>query len=61
VPWVDALVATGLADSKNDARRSLARGSVKREGEVIAEDGPVPSGTHVIQNGKRKWARITVA
>jgi tyrosyl-tRNA synthetase len=58
--WVDALVATGLADSKRDARRSLEQGSVRCDGEAVSTDGVVPDGTHVIQNGKRKWARVTV-
>jgi tyrosyl-tRNA synthetase len=58
--WVDALVATGLAESKREARRSIEQGSVKCDGEVVAADGVVPDGTHVVQNGKRKWARITI-
>jgi tyrosyl-tRNA synthetase len=59
-PWVDALVATGLADSKRSARKSMEQGAIKRDGEVVSEDGPVPDGTHVLQFGRRKWARVTV-
>ena len=58
--WVDALVATGLADSKREARRSIEKGAVKCDGEVVAADGPVPDRTAVVQNGKRKWARVTI-
>jgi tyrosyl-tRNA synthetase len=58
--WVDALVATGLAGSKREARRSIDQGAVKCDGEVVAADGVVPDGTHVVQNGKRRWARIIV-
>ena len=40
---------------------SIEQGAVQCDGEVVAADGVVPDGTHVVQNGKRKWARITVA
>jgi tyrosyl-tRNA synthetase len=59
--WVDVLVATGLATSKREARRAIDAGAVKRDGVPVEGDGAAPLGTHVIQNGKRKWARITVA
>jgi tyrosyl-tRNA synthetase len=61
--WVDALVATGLSESKRAARRSIEEGAVRCDGQVVpAADvaGQVPPGTHVLQNGKRKWARVTV-
>jgi tyrosyl-tRNA synthetase len=61
--WVDALVATGLADSKRAARRSIEEGAVRCDGTLVtAADvgGAAPAGVHVIQNGKRKWARVTV-
>jgi tyrosyl-tRNA synthetase len=61
--WVDALVATGLSESKRGARRSIEEGAVRCDGQVVpAADvaGQVPPGTHVLQNGKRKWARVTV-
>jgi len=60
ITWVDALVATGLATSKHDARRSMEHGAVKCDGVRVAGEGTVPNGTHVVQNGKRKWARIVV-
>ena len=59
--WADALVATGLDPSKREARRSIEHGAVKCDGDPVTGDGGVPDGTHVVQNGKRKWARITVA
>ena len=52
--------ATGLATSKKDARRSMEKGAVKCDGVRVPSDGIVPDGTHVVQNGKRRWARITV-
>jgi tyrosyl-tRNA synthetase len=59
--WADALVATGLADSKRAARRSIAEGGVRCDGEVVVDgDGAVPDATHVLQFGRRKWARVTV-
>ncbi len=61
-PWADALVTTGLSESKRAARRALddAEGPVKCDGNVVHGDGAVPDGTHVVQNGKRKWARVVV-
>ena len=59
--WADALVATGLADSKRAARRSIEEGAVRCDGEVVVDSGgAVPDGTHVLQFGRRKWARVTV-
>jgi tyrosyl-tRNA synthetase len=59
--WADALVATGLADSKRAARRSIDEGAVRCDGEVVVDgSGAVPDGTHVLQFGRRKWARVTV-
>jgi tyrosyl-tRNA synthetase len=60
--WADALVTTGLSESKRNARRVLddAQGPVKCDGEVVHGEGVVPDGTHVLQHGKRKWARVHV-
>jgi tyrosyl-tRNA synthetase len=55
---VDALVAAGLASSKREARRSLEQGGVRCDGEVVASDGPLPDGDHVLQVGRRRWARV---
>ncbi len=61
--WPDALVTTGLSDSKRGARRSIDDRAVRSDGEVVVDPdgtGTVPLGTHVLQNGKRKWARVHV-
>ena len=58
--WVAALVTTGLAPSKREARRLLDDGAVRAGGEVVNADGVIPNGTHVVQVGRRKWARIHV-
>jgi len=57
----DALVICGLVDSKRKARRALDEGGVRCDGEVVGSDGAIPSGVHVLQFGKRKWARITIS
>jgi len=59
-PWADALVTTGLADSKRAARRALEDGSIRSDGAIVNGDGAVPDGTHVLQFGRRKWARVVV-
>jgi tyrosyl-tRNA synthetase len=58
--YVDAMVITRLVDSKRAARRALEEGGVRCDGEVVETDGPIPNGVHVLQFGRRKWARITV-
>jgi tyrosyl-tRNA synthetase len=58
--WVDALAQTGLAPSKREARRLIEGGGVRCDGEAVAADGPVPAGEHVVQVGRRKWARYVV-
>lgn len=61
--WPDALVATALCDSKRAAKRSIEEGAVRCDGEVVVAseaDGSVPPGEHILQNGRRKWARVQV-
>ncbi len=58
--WADALVVTGLADSKRAARRAIDEGGIRCDGGVVEGSGAVPEGTHVLQFGRRKWARVTV-
>jgi tyrosyl-tRNA synthetase len=58
--WVEALVTTGLAPSKREARRLLDDGAVRSDGELVHGDGAIPDGTHVLQVGRRKWSRIHV-
>ena len=59
--FVAALVETGLVDSKRAARRALDEGGVRCDGDVVAADGALPEAVHVLQFGRRKWARITVS
>jgi tyrosyl-tRNA synthetase len=58
---VDALVQAGLASSKREAGRRLGEGGVRIDLEKVFEDGPLPGGEHVLQIGKRAWAKIRVA
>jgi tyrosyl-tRNA synthetase len=58
--WIDALAQTGLAPSKREARRLIEGGGVRCDGEVVGADGAVPAGEHVVQVGRRKWARYLV-
>jgi tyrosyl-tRNA synthetase len=58
--WVDALAQTGLAPSKREARRLIEGGGIRCDGEALTSDGPVPAGEHVVQVGRRKWARYIV-
>jgi tyrosyl-tRNA synthetase len=57
--WSQVLTDTKLAPSRREARRLIEQGGVRSDGEVVSE-GPVPEGTHVVQVGRRKWARIVV-
>ena len=56
----DALVRTDLAPSKREARRLLEQRAVKLDGEAVTGDDMLPPGTHVLQVGRLRWARITV-
>jgi len=58
--WVDALVDAQLAPSKREAMRLVDQGAVRAGGAAVTENGPVPAGEHVVQVGKRKWARVRV-
>jgi tyrosyl-tRNA synthetase len=63
-PWADALVTTGLSKSKRAARRSIDDRAIRCDRAVVTAAeaaGAVPLGTHILQNGKRKWARVAVA
>jgi tyrosyl-tRNA synthetase len=61
LPLADALVAAGLAASKSEARRLVGQGGV-RVGEARAEapDAWLPPGEHLLQAGKRRFARLVV-
>jgi tyrosyl-tRNA synthetase len=57
---VDLLLDAGLVSSKGEGRRLIEGGGVRLDGEkVAAADITVsPDGEHVLQVGKRKFARI---
>ena len=58
---LDALVDAGLATSNREARRPIEerRGQARRRGRDRRREWSA-DGTHVLQNGKRKWARAVV-
>ena len=57
-----ALVAAGLVASRREAVRQMGQGGVRLDGEPVTDGaGIVPSGVHVLQVGRRRWARLTVS
>jgi tyrosyl-tRNA synthetase len=59
IALVDALVGLGLCASKNEARRMIAQGGARIDGEV-AEDGPIAvTGNVRISAGKKKHGLLT--
>ena len=51
-----------LAPSSSEALRLVEQGGVRVDGAVIADKGlKLPAGTYVVQVGKRKFARVTLA
>ncbi len=57
----DALLAAGLVPSKREARRAIEQGSVRVDGEKATIDAPLAGPEHVVQVGKRRWARVISA
>ena len=57
---VSLLAQTGLASSKSEARRLIQQGGVRVDGEQVKniETRVQAEGEHVLQVGKRKFARI---
>ena len=56
------LKAAGLAPSSSEANRLIEGGGVRVDGAVISDKGlKLPAGTFVVQVGKRKFARVTLA
>lgn len=56
---VDVLVAVGFAASKSEARRLIAQGGVKINGEAVKNaDAAPPTSAYVVQAGKLKAARV---
>jgi tyrosyl-tRNA synthetase len=58
-----ALKGAGLVASTSDAMRQIKQGAVRIDGERVEDPGAAltAGATHVIQVGKRRFARITVA
>jgi len=60
ISLVDALVGLGLVASKNEARRLIAQGGARIDGEVAGEDRPIAvSGEVRISAGKKKHGLLT--
>ena len=56
------LKQAGLAPSTSEANRNIEQGGVKIDGSKVDDRALiVRPGTYVVQVGKRKWARVTVA
>ena len=55
------LKSAGLAPSTSEANRLIDGGGVRIDGAVISDKGlKLPTGTFVVQVGKRKFARVTL-
>ena len=57
---VDLLVEVGLAPSKSQARRLIAQGGVRLDGNRVEsiEEPVIPEGEAILQVGKRRFVRI---
>ncbi|MBK9244578.1 MAG: tyrosine--tRNA ligase [Burkholderiales bacterium] len=56
------LKQAGLAPSTSEAVRNVEQGGVRIDGQRISDRAlQLGAGTYVVQVGKRKWARVTVA
>jgi tyrosyl-tRNA synthetase len=61
VPLVRALTDAQLTASTSEARRLITQGAVKVSGEKVSDlKAELPVGTHVVQVGKLRAARLTV-
>jgi len=59
---VDALVGSGLAKSRGDAKRQLAAGAVRLDGvKLSARDSDAPIQGGILQTGKRHFVRVVPA
>jgi tyrosyl-tRNA synthetase len=62
LPIAQLLKQANLAPSTSEAVRNIEQGGVRINGEKVADRGAVIApGTHVVQVGKRKWARVILA
>jgi tyrosyl-tRNA synthetase len=56
------LKAAGLAASSSEGNRLIDGGGVRVDSAVVSDKGlKLPVGTYVVQVGKRKFARVTLA
>jgi tyrosyl-tRNA synthetase len=56
------LKQAGLVPSTTEAQRSIEQGAVKIDGQRVEDRGlQLGAGSYVVQVGKRRWARITLA
>ena len=62
-PWVCAVIKEAdLTASTSDARRMIQQGVVKLDEVKLADENLVlTQGVYIIQVGKRRFARVTVA
>ena len=60
--WIAyVLVAGGLAASTSEARRLIAQGGVRVDGESLADPGcHLQRGSYVVQRGKRRFVRVEI-
>jgi len=56
---IDALLAVGFAQTRSEARRLIAQGGVRvDEGRASEAEAFIPPGDHLLQVGKRRFARL---
>ncbi|VVE00946.1 tyrosine--tRNA ligase [Pandoraea soli] len=56
------LKQAGLVPSTSEANRNIEQGGVRIDGEAVSDKGAkVEAGTYVVQVGKRRFARVTLA
>ncbi len=55
---LDVLLATGLVDSKSNARRMVDQKAVRVDGETVSRASDAFPGRGVLQVGKRKFTRV---
>jgi tyrosyl-tRNA synthetase len=61
-PIVQILKASGVCPSTSEAARMIEQRGVKVDGETVTDKGLklMPGSTHVLQVGKRRFARVTL-
>jgi tyrosyl-tRNA synthetase len=62
MPIAALLKAAGLVESNGEGNRLIDQGGVRVDSDVVADRGlKLAAGTYVVQVGKRKFARVTLA